>query len=160
MSGNKWWSTKVVAKLLTDLVIFSILSSEIPLDFHDSIRVLPLKYLTYFLTGINTKSFWNIPKEKYFAPLRILDLFIKSLSDVNSFVDIALNFFDSSLNSFLFDVTPFSLLSKSVSFTKLAISLLLAKFAHFNLKSKIYATKLLNSGLVIYLSWLLSAMFL
>ena len=34
MSGNEWWSTKVGAKLLFDSVIFSILSSDIPLDFH------------------------------------------------------------------------------------------------------------------------------
>ena len=45
MSGNKWWSTKVGIKLLNGLVIFSILSSDIPLDFHDSIQVVPLKYL-------------------------------------------------------------------------------------------------------------------
>ena len=57
----------------------------------------------------------------------ILNLFIKSF--VNPFVDIVWNFFDSSFNSFLFDVTSFSLLSKSVFFTKLAISLLLAKVA-------------------------------
>ena len=42
-------------KLLFDLVIFSIFSSDIPLDFHDSIRVVPLKYLMYFLAGINNK---------------------------------------------------------------------------------------------------------
>ena len=41
MSRNKWWSTKVGAKLLSDLVIFSIFSSEL-------IPVVPL-------TGINTK---------------------------------------------------------------------------------------------------------
>ena len=35
MHGNKWWSTKVGAKLVSDLVIFSIFSSEIPLDFHE-----------------------------------------------------------------------------------------------------------------------------
>ena len=57
----------------------------------------------------------------------ILNLFIKSF--VNPFVDIVWNFFDSSFNSFLFDVTSFSLLSKSVFFTKLAIALLLAKVA-------------------------------
>ena len=34
MPGYGWWSTKVEAKLLSDLVIFSILSSGIPLDFH------------------------------------------------------------------------------------------------------------------------------
>ena len=55
MSGNKWGSTKVGAKLLSDLVKFSILSSDISLDFHDSIQVVPVKYLMYFLAGINTK---------------------------------------------------------------------------------------------------------
>ena len=50
MSGNKW-PTKVGAKLLSDLVMFSILSSDIPLDFHDSAQVVSLKY---FLAGINT----------------------------------------------------------------------------------------------------------
>ena len=48
MSANKWWSTKSGAKLLSDLGIFSIFSSEIPLDFHDSIQVVLLKYLMYF----------------------------------------------------------------------------------------------------------------
>ena len=55
MSGKKQWSTKVGAKLLSDLVIFSIYSSEIPLDFYKAIRVVPSKYLMYFLAGINTK---------------------------------------------------------------------------------------------------------
>ena len=59
----------------------------------------------YFLVGINTKLFWSIPEEKYFATLRKLNLFIKSF--VNPFVDISLTFFDSSFNSFLFDVTFF-----------------------------------------------------
>ena len=35
MFGNEWWSTKVGAKLLSYLVIFSILSSDIPLDIHE-----------------------------------------------------------------------------------------------------------------------------
>ena len=38
----------------------------------------------------------------------MLNLSIKSF--VNTFVDIDLNFFDISFNSFLFDVTSFSLL--------------------------------------------------
>ena len=54
MSGNTWWSTKVGAKLVSDLDIFSIFSSEIPLDFHESIGVL-LKYLMHVLAGINPK---------------------------------------------------------------------------------------------------------
>ena len=57
----------------------------------------------YFLADINTKQFGNIPEEKYFAPLRILNLFIKYF--VNPFVDIALTFSDNSFNSFLFEVT-------------------------------------------------------
>ena len=55
MSDNKWWSTKVSAKLLSDLVIFSIFSSDVPLDFYESIQLGPLEYLMYFLAGINTK---------------------------------------------------------------------------------------------------------
>ena len=55
MSNNKCWSTKVGAKLLSDLVIFSTFSFHIPLDFQESIWVVPLKYLIYFLAGINTK---------------------------------------------------------------------------------------------------------
>ena len=63
-------------------------------------QVVPLKYLTFFLVGINTKQFRNIPKEKYFAPFRILNSFIKCF--VNLFVDITLIFFDNSFSSFLF----------------------------------------------------------
>ena len=47
---NKSW-----CKIAVDLAIFSISSSDIPLDFHDSIRVGPLKYLMHFLAGINAK---------------------------------------------------------------------------------------------------------
>ena len=54
MSDNEWWSTKVGAKFLPDFVIFSTLSSDIPLDFHEWILV-PWKYLMYFIAGINTK---------------------------------------------------------------------------------------------------------
>ena len=46
---------KVGAKLLSNLVIFLIFSSDIPIDFHESIQVLALKYLMHFLAGINTK---------------------------------------------------------------------------------------------------------
>ena len=112
MSGNKWWSTKVGAKLLSDLVLFSTFSSHIPLYFHKSIRVMLLKYLMYFLAGINTKYFWNILEQNYIAPLRILNLFVKSFG--NPFVDITLTFFNSLFNSFLFEVTLFILLWKPV----------------------------------------------
>ena len=99
MINKSWW------KLLFDLVILWMLSSDVTLDFHDSVRVVPLKYLMYFLLGIKTKYFWNISKEKCFAALQILNLSIKSF--VNPFVNIALTF-----SSILFDVTSFSLLSK------------------------------------------------
>ena len=62
MSCNTWWSAKLREKLLPDLVIFPIFFSDIPLDFHELIRLVPLKYLMYFLVGINTKQFWNIPE--------------------------------------------------------------------------------------------------
>ena len=55
MSGNERRSTKVGVKLLSDLVMFSIFSSNSLLDFHESIQVGPLKSLMYFVAGINTK---------------------------------------------------------------------------------------------------------
>ena len=39
---------KVDAKLVSDLVIFLILPSDIPSDLHDSIQVVPLKYWMCF----------------------------------------------------------------------------------------------------------------
>ena len=47
---------------------------------------------------------------------------------------------------------PDSLLSKSILFIKLAISLLLANFACFNLAEKFANVNLLSSGVVNYLS--------
>ena len=55
MSGNIWWSTKIDAELLHDFVIFSIFSSDIPLDFYELFAVVPKRYLMYILAGINTK---------------------------------------------------------------------------------------------------------
>ena len=68
MSGSTWWSIKFGAKLLSDLVIFSIFSLDISLDFQELIQVVPLKYLMYFLSGINAKEFWNIPEENILLP--------------------------------------------------------------------------------------------
>ena len=76
MSGNRWWSEKVGAKLLSYLDKCSIISSGIPLDIHESIRVVPLKYFRYLLAGINTNWFWSIHEEN-FTPLGILNLLIK-----------------------------------------------------------------------------------
>ena len=41
-------AVKKGAKLWSDLVIISIFSFDIPLDIHESIRVVPLKYLLCF----------------------------------------------------------------------------------------------------------------
>ena len=58
-----------------------------------------LKYGRYLLIDINTKYICN-PSEKknYFAPLRILYLFVKSF--VNFSVDISLAFSDRSFSFF------------------------------------------------------------
>ena len=48
MSGNEWWSTEVREKLLSDSVVFSILSSDIPLDFHQLIWEVPLTFNAFF----------------------------------------------------------------------------------------------------------------
>ena len=91
--------------------------------------------------------------KKIFAPSRIFNLFITFF--VNTFPDIAFTFFDHSFNSFLSEVIFFSLLSKFVVFTKLAIWLSLAKFAFFTLEVKVSDVNLLNSRVAIYLtrSW-------
>ena len=64
MFGNTWSSIW--------FSLFSIFASDFLLEFHDLIWFVALKYLMYFLAGINTEWIWNVPKEKYFAPLRIL----------------------------------------------------------------------------------------
>ena len=56
------------------------------------------------------------------------------------------------LSDVTFFFKSFSFSSKSVLFTKLAISLLVARFACVNLSAKFSAVSLLNSGVVIYLS--------
>ena len=85
----------------------------------------PVPYSLYLYLSGSTFLVSFTDQEKYFAPLRILNLLIKYI--VNLFVDIALTFFDSSFNSFSF---------KSAFYTKLAILLLLAKFACANLAVK------------------------
>ena len=53
MMINKSWCKKAVG--FSYVFNISIFSLDIPLDFHELIRVVPLKYLMYFLTSINTK---------------------------------------------------------------------------------------------------------
>ena len=50
MPDNTWWSTKYGAKLPFDLVIFSIFSLDVPLDFYKSVGVVQLKYITFFFS--------------------------------------------------------------------------------------------------------------
>ena len=105
---------------------------------------------------------------KYFTPLRILYPFIKSL--VNTFVNITLTspdrpfiiygqeviwvFFSVYILYFIILVILFfiSFSSKFVSFTN--SSFLLYKFRCFNLSAKSSSVNLLNSLVVINLSWL------
>ena len=114
--------------------------------------------LKYFLYEKYIKCFCNVPEEKRLASSRILYSFIKSF--VSPIVDIASTFTDGLFNLFstntyfvLFELItllkPNNLLSKSVFFTKLAISLSVAKFACFNLAAKFPAVNLLNSGVII-----------
>ena len=151
--------------MLSHVVIFSILSSKSPIDFHDKTLNVLVTSLKYFSYEKYVKWLCNVPKEKYLAPLRILYPFIKSF--VNLFVDITSTFFDSSFNSYstsvcfvLFELILLlklnSVLSKSVLFAKLAIPFLLAKFAYSSLAVNFSDYSLLNSGVVIYLSgsWL------
>ena len=107
------------------------------------------KILNILLAGINANQNSNTPKEKYVTVLRMLNLFVESFA--NLFVDIALTFLDNLFNSLLFNVVSFSLLSKSAFFTKLAISLLLAKYCGFSLAVKLSNVNLVYSWLVIYL---------
>ena len=80
-------------------------------------------------------NFEIILRKNILLHLRILNLFINF---VGPFVDIALTFFDSSFNSFLFDVKFFRSLSK------VAITVLLANFACFSLAVKVSDVTLLN----------------
>ena len=80
-------------------------------------------------------NFEIILRKNILLHLRILNLFINF---VGPFVDIALTFFDSSFNSFLFDVKFFSSLSK------VTITVLLANFACFSLAVKVSDVTLLN----------------
>ena len=82
-------------------------------------------------------NFEIILRKNILLHLRILNLFINY---VGPFVDIALTltFFDSSFNSFLFDVKFFSSLSK------VTITVLLANFACFSLAVKVSDVTLLN----------------
>ena len=90
-------------------------------------------------------------------------MYILPRKKLSYFPDNSSNFSDSLFNSFsasicfaLFELIILlklnSLLSKSILFTKLAISVLLAKFPCFNLASKLSIVNLLNSEIVIYLS--------
>ena len=83
---------------------------------------------------------------------------------VRPFVDIAATVFDSSFNSIstsvcfvsfevIILVNFFSLSSKSVYFTRLAISFLFVKLTYVNLATKLSDFNLLNSGVLITFLW-------
>ena len=64
--------------MLSDVVIFSILSSESPTNYHDRTLDVLVKKIKYFLHEKYIKWFCNVPEEKYLPLLKILYLFIKS----------------------------------------------------------------------------------
>ena len=116
-------------------------------NFHELLRVVPLKYFMYFLAGINTKQFLNILEEKIFGPWKFLCPFSKSLASSFSF------FFCSSWKSIL----PILFLILNI---KLPISFLFAKSSCPNLAVKFSDVNLLNPWAIIYLSWSWSVNFL
>ena len=54
MSGNDDDQQKL-RQVFCYLIIFSLLSSDIPLDFYELIWVVPLKYLMSFIASIYAK---------------------------------------------------------------------------------------------------------
>ena len=72
--------------MLHDIVIFSILSSDNAIDFHDKTWNVLVKNQKYFFTKKYVKWFCNVPEEKYPFLLKVLHSFIKSF--VNPFIDI------------------------------------------------------------------------
>ena len=131
MSANIWQATKVGKKIAVwSSYVFNIF-------FWHCIRFPRFNPNS---ATIIFNVFWNIPKEKYFVPLRVLTLLIKSYANFHFFLDVALTFFDNLFSSFLF---------KSIFFTKLAILFLLAKFACFNPVARFSDVKLLSSNIFI-----------
>ena len=56
---------KIGTKLLSDVVIISIFSSESVIDFHDKTLDVLAKILKYFLFEEYIKWFFNMPEQKY-----------------------------------------------------------------------------------------------
>ena len=112
-------------KLLSDLVIFSIFSSAIPMNFYKSIRVVPIfnVFFSCYKYYIILKYSWI----KIFSSIKNTKFIYQIF--VYPFVDIAYTFFDRLYNSYLFE------------------------FAYFSLAVYFSDVNLLNSWVVIYLSW-------
>ena len=125
-------------------------------------RMSSLKYFMYFLANINTKQIWNYSSRKFFAPLRILYPFVKSL--LSPLVGIASTFFDSSYKSF--STSPCFILFK-LRFLFIFSSLSSNSIFFYEIRSIIFACQirlcyscrkisdvnLLTSWVVIYLLW-------
>ena len=136
---------------------FLILSPDIPLDVIEENFYFISKVSKAVRKWLKYQKFCDPFSVKYFAPLKILYLSIKSF--VSSFVDISLKLFSFFSTSkffylkqlFVLIFTVFS--SKYVFFSKSAISSLVAKFAYFNVSAKCSLVHLLLSLVVIYLSF-------
>ena len=152
---------QVGAKLLSDLVIFSIFfwySVRLPqINSNSTIKIFNV-FFSWDRYLIILKYSWRAIFCTVNNLISIYQIFGQS------FCWYCSTFFDSSFNSFststcfvLFEVTFlfkfFSLRSKSVFFTKSRTSFLLANFARANLAAKFSDVNLLNSWVLIYLSW-------
>ena len=67
--------------MISNLVIFLILSCEDPIDFHDKILNVLVKNLKYFLHEKYNRLFLMFLKKYISCLLRILYQFIKSFAD-------------------------------------------------------------------------------
>ena len=132
-------------RILFHLVGGLILSLDNPLDFHDAILLLlALTVLKYLYIGWNIKQFCAPSSSKWLWPRKLIE------SNV-------FNFFNSFSVSKCFVLSQVIFLLRLDSFASKSVFVI--KFACTNLAAKFSAVSLLNSGVVIYLSWLSSLSF-
>ena len=139
MINKIWW--KIVVWFSHIFNIFFLHSIKFPRINPSSAIKIFIVFFTWYKYQLVSKCSWR----KIFCSITNTKLIYQIFCQL--FVDFALNFFDCSFNSFLF---------KSIFFTKLAKSLLLAKSAYDKFAVKLSDVIFLNSWVVIYLSWSLS----
>ena len=126
------------ARLILFIVGDLMTSSDNPLDCQDEmLLVLPI-LLKYLFTGLNTKS----------SPSRKL----LPLNSWNQIFVVFVSSFSTSKCLDLFKVTLTNFFQFSIKICVFALANFVIKFALANLALKTPAAKLLNSGVLIYLS--------